>query len=147
MYQPLAFIVLVSAVRAGREDYDKHIADDKRNSYLYEVLTPDGVKETKAGDLHAGMLIKVKQNDMVPVDMLFLGGQLPKGHCFIDKSNLNGMDVYVYLCMYVCMYVCRMHFTSVNEQSINQSTNQSINFHSFIHSFIHLFCAENKNLH
>lgn len=94
MYQPLAFIVLVSAVRAGREDYDKHQADNKRNSYKYEVLSENGgLVETKAGDLHAGMIVKVKQNDMVPVDMLFLGGQLAKGHCFIDKSNLNGMKI------------------------------------------------------
>jgi hypothetical protein len=27
---------------------------------------------------------------MVPADMIFVGSALPKGHCFIDMSNLNG---------------------------------------------------------
>lgn len=37
MYQPLAFIVLVSAIRAASEDISKHKADGKRNGKLYRV--------------------------------------------------------------------------------------------------------------
>ncbi len=42
MYQPLAFIVFVSAVRAAGEDIDKHKADAKRNGYKYKVLRENG---------------------------------------------------------------------------------------------------------
>jgi phospholipid-transporting ATPase len=91
MYQPLAFIVMVSAIRAASEDYQKHKADAKRNGYLYEVLQGDGsFQKTKSGHLVVGNVIKVMENDMIPSDCVFLGSALPKGHCFIDKANLNG---------------------------------------------------------
>ena len=35
-------------------------------------------------------LSRVKKNEMIPADMIFLGSSNPKGHCFIDKANLNG---------------------------------------------------------
>ena len=91
MYQPLLFIVLVSAIRAASEDYEKHKADAKRNGYKYEVLQKDGkFKHIRSGDLKVGNIIKIKMNDMIPADCLLLNSSHKKGHCFIDKSNLNG---------------------------------------------------------
>jgi magnesium-transporting ATPase (P-type) len=93
MYQPLAFIVFVSAVRAAKEDYDKHKADAKRNGYPYQVSragkSNESFVEVESGDIRVGDIVKVKQNDMVPADMLFLGSALPKGHCFIVKLNIT----------------------------------------------------------
>ncbi len=97
MYQPLAFIIIVSAIRALSEDIAKHRADDKRNSYPYDILVGDQWKPVKSGDIAVGNIIRVKQNEMIPADMLFLGSSNPKGHCFIDKANLNGetkLEVY-----------------------------------------------------
>jgi len=90
MYQPLAFIVFVSACRAAKEDWDQHKADASRNGFPYDVMTDKGWKATESGDIRVGNIVKVKQNNMIPADMLFLGSSLSKGHCFIDKSNLNG---------------------------------------------------------
>lgn len=63
MYQPLAFIVLVSAARAISEDYGKHRADSKRNSYLYDALSPMGNEWTKvkSGELSVGHIVRVRQ--------------------------------------------------------------------------------------
>lgn len=66
MYQPLGFIVFVSAVRALVEDVAKHRNDNKRNSYAYDVLDGDAWKPVRSGDLEVGMIVKVKQNEMVP---------------------------------------------------------------------------------
>jgi len=90
MYQPLAFIVFVSACRAAKEDWDKHKADAQRNGFKYGVYKNGEVVETESGDIRVGDVVKVLQNNMIPADMLFLGSALAKGHCFIDKSNLNG---------------------------------------------------------
>lgn len=104
MYQPLAFIVLVSAVRAISEDWVKHKADSKRNSYQYLALrpTPDGAKfiPVASGQLMVGDVVKVRKNEMIPADMIFIGSALLKGHCFIDKANLNGET-----CLEVCTSV------------------------------------------
>ncbi len=97
MYQPLAFIVLVSAARAISEDVSKHKADNKRNSYCYDVYHAGEWAPTPSGDLRVGHVVRVRQNEMVPADMLFLGSSLSQGHCFIDKANLNGetkLEVY-----------------------------------------------------
>jgi phospholipid-translocating P-type ATPase (flippase) len=92
MYQPLAFIVAVSALRAGMEDWNKHKADRKRNGYEYAVYTGSGggFEQKASGDLVVGDIVKVMENDMIPSDCIFLGSALEKGHCFIDKANLNG---------------------------------------------------------
>jgi len=90
MYQPLAFIVLVSAVRAATEDFAKHQADARRNSFLYDVLRPEGWAKVKSGNIQVGDIVKVKQDDMIPADIVFISSALEKGHCFIDKANLNG---------------------------------------------------------
>jgi len=90
MYQPLAFIVFVSACRAAKEDWDRHKADSNRNGFKYDVLRDGRLEQVESGDIHVGDVVKVVQNTMIPADMLFLGSAHAKGHCFIDKSNLNG---------------------------------------------------------
>lgn len=90
-YQPLLFILCVSGLRAASEDWNKHKADAKRNSYPYEILGQDGkFKTVQSGELKVGNIVKVKQDEMIPCDVVFIGSALTKGHCFIDKANLNG---------------------------------------------------------
>ncbi len=45
---------------------------------------------THSGDIKCGSIIKVFKNQMIPCDMILLGTSETKGHCFIDKANLNG---------------------------------------------------------
>ena len=79
MYQPLAFIVFVSACRAAKEDWDKHKADAGRNGFKYKVLQDGEFVERESGDIKVGEIVKVEQNNMIPTDMLFLGSSLAKG--------------------------------------------------------------------
>lgn len=77
-------------MRAGSEDRGKHRADEQRNRYPYKKLASSGLIPVRAGDIKAGDIIRVEQNEMIPADIIFLGSALKKGHCFIDKANLNG---------------------------------------------------------
>ena len=91
MLMPLGFVILVSAFRAILEDLAKHKLDNKRNGALYNVLQPDAtLAQIKSGQIKVGNVVKVEQNQMIPADMIFLSSSFDKGHCFIDKSNLNG---------------------------------------------------------
>jgi magnesium-transporting ATPase (P-type) len=101
MYYPLVFIVVVSGIRAIAEDVTRHSADKKRNGYLYDVLaTTEGKtiwNKTPSGELKVGNIIRIKKNEMIPSDLLLLATSNDKGHCFIDKANLNGetkLEVY-----------------------------------------------------
>lgn len=84
------FIIGVSALRAATEDKSKHNADAVRNGHAYNVVRPQGLVPTASGELRVGDIVQVRKDEMVPADMLFLGSSLAKGHCFIDKANLNG---------------------------------------------------------
>jgi magnesium-transporting ATPase (P-type) len=90
MYQPLFFIVCVSALRAFSEDRVRHNEDAKRNGYKYDVYENGKWTPTKSGDLKVGHLVKILENEMIPCDIVLVGSALEKGHCFIDKANLNG---------------------------------------------------------
>ena len=90
MYEPLAFIVFISSLRAAKEDYDKHASDAKRNGYPFSVLRQRGWVECRSGDVRVGDLLRIKEGDMVPADCLLVTSSHAKGHCFIDKANLNG---------------------------------------------------------
>lgn len=102
MLYPLVFIILVSMVRSAFEDIQRYRADKKRNGFLYDVVSRDAQGKpcfipTESGSLQVGSIIRIKKNEMIPSDVLFLGSSNPKGICFIDKSNLNGetkLEVY-----------------------------------------------------
>ena len=92
MYQPLAFIVFVSACRAAKEDWDKHKADRSRNGFKYHVLQGGQFVETESGDIRVGQVVKVMQNNMVPADMLFINSALPKGRQATRNTACAGCD-------------------------------------------------------
>lgn len=65
---------------------DMHKADAQRNGFHYSVLRGnEGFKTTESGDIRVGDIVKVKQNNMIPADMLFLGSALAKGHWLVDS--------------------------------------------------------------
>lgn len=72
MYQTLGFIVIVSAIRAGIEDYGLHKADERRNRHPYKVLRGSQWVTVASGDLRVGDLVRVSKNDMIPADMVLL---------------------------------------------------------------------------
>lgn len=57
---------------------------------LRHAVTHGYFRAVCSGDLKVGHIVKVLKNQMVPCDMILLGTSEEKGHCFIDKSNLNG---------------------------------------------------------
>jgi magnesium-transporting ATPase (P-type) len=89
-YQPLTFILVVSAVRAAMEDFGRHKADDERNTYLYTVLRDGAFTKVQSGDIKVGDIVKVSENDVVPADMLFLGSSLPQVRvaCTLRRAHL-----------------------------------------------------------
>lgn len=104
MWVSLSAIMSISAVRALVEDYQRHQNDKKRNFAMYEVCNDVGnFVPIKSGEIKVGSIIKVKKDQMIPADVLFLGSSLREGNCFIDRANLNGetkLEVYTSLpCM------------------------------------------------
>lgn len=47
-------------------------------------------KQVKWRDIRVGQIIKVRENEYFPCDMLLLNTSLPKGLCYIETKNLDG---------------------------------------------------------
>lgn len=103
MWMTLFCIMAISAIRAALEDYGKHKGDEKRNSAVYEMLQSDGTwAKVKSGRIMTGNIVKVKKNQMLPADMIFLASSFPEGHCFLDRANLNG-ETQLEVCLSILM--------------------------------------------
>lgn len=79
---PSQLTTTASAVLSEEEKLNQRRAMAKKNNRHYRLA--------ESGSIKCGDIIKVYKNQMVPCDMILLGTSEPKGHCFIDKANLNG---------------------------------------------------------
>ncbi len=46
--------------------------------------------ETKSLDIQVGCIVKVKENQFFPCDMMMVNSSLPKGIAYVETKNLDG---------------------------------------------------------
>lgn len=83
IFMPLSFVISVSAVKDLFEDLKRKQSDKELNGMKTEVLTDAGWRECQWKDLRLGNLVKVKQNEMIPADMVMLQSTEEKRNCYI----------------------------------------------------------------
>lgn len=88
---PLSFIVLLSMVKDGFEDYKRYKSDQEENNkqtfiYRNKKFERCPWKEVKAGDL-----VKVTKDNFFPCDLILIASsEFRKAQCFIETKNLDG---------------------------------------------------------
>ncbi|KAL3516320.1 hypothetical protein ACH5RR_023222 [Cinchona calisaya] len=87
---PLAFVLLVTAVKDAYEDYRRHRSDKIENNRLAWVLVNDSFQQKKWKDIRAGEIIKISANDSLPCDMVLLSTSDPTGVAYVQTINLDG---------------------------------------------------------
>jgi phospholipid-transporting ATPase len=89
---PLIVILAVSAVRAGLEDRQRALEDEKINHMKLKRLDPDNVEmvDVLSQDLRVGDLILVEEGQEFPADLILLASSREVGTAFIDTANLDG---------------------------------------------------------
>lgn len=92
MLVPLTFVVFVSMIKDIFEDMKRHQSDNLENNRLVSVGNPEtgafGPKKWK--ELHVGQIVKIKQDEFFPADLVLLNSSAPKGICYIETKNLDG---------------------------------------------------------
>ncbi|KAB1201997.1 Phospholipid-transporting ATPase 1 [Morella rubra] len=87
---PLAFVLLVTAVKDAYEDFRRHRSDRIENNQLASVLVNDQFQAKKWKDIRVGEIIKIHANETIPCDMVVLSTSDPTGVAYVQTINLDG---------------------------------------------------------
>ncbi|GAU88520.1 hypothetical protein RvY_01206 [Ramazzottius varieornatus] len=88
---PLSFILFVSACKEIFEDAKRRKADNIANNRKVLALKSSfGFEETKWSKIMVGDVVKVRNNEEFPSDLILLSSSEPHGVCYIETSNLDG---------------------------------------------------------
>lgn len=87
---PLAFVLLVTAVKDAYEDWRRHKSDKVENNRLALVLVNGQFQEKKWKDVRVGEVIKINANKAIPCDFVLLSTSDPTGVAYVQTLNLDG---------------------------------------------------------
>ena len=89
-YFPLLFVLMVSIIREGIEDFRRYRSDRKTNMMGFKKLLSKGqLWDIQSKDIKVGDILLVEENSTFPADMILLksSGEL---NCYIQTSSLDG---------------------------------------------------------
>ncbi|XVE68522.1 hypothetical protein DITRI_Ditri09bG0074800 [Diplodiscus trichospermus] len=87
---PLAFVLLVTAVKDAYEDFRRHRSDRIENNRLASVLVNDQFQQKKWKNIQVGEVIKIHANETIPCDIVLLSTSDPTGVAYVQTINLDG---------------------------------------------------------
>ncbi|KAK4481259.1 hypothetical protein RD792_012143 [Penstemon davidsonii] len=87
---PLLFVLTVTAVKDGYEDWRRHRSDRNENNRESLVLQPDEFSLKRWKKIQAGEVVKINSDETMPCDMVLLGTSDPSGIAYIQTMNLDG---------------------------------------------------------
>ena len=87
----LAFVVLVSMIKDAYEDWKRQESDMKENRTKTIRHVQNGIKgKIFWKDVRCGYIIEVKEDQVVPADMVLLYSSGQKGSCYVETKSLDG---------------------------------------------------------
>ncbi|PON66864.1 P-type ATPase, subfamily IV [Parasponia andersonii] len=87
---PLAFVLLVTAVKDAYEDFRRHRSDRIENNRLAMVLVNNEFQPKSWKDIQVGEIIKIQANETIPCDIVLLSTSDPTGVAYVQTINLDG---------------------------------------------------------
>uniref|UniRef100_A0A5B6ZC45 Phospholipid-transporting ATPase n=1 Tax=Davidia involucrata TaxID=16924 RepID=A0A5B6ZC45_DAVIN len=87
---PLLFVLCVTAIKDGYEDWRRHRSDRKENNREALVLQSGKFRLKKLEKIQAGEVLKICADETIPCDMVLLGTSDPNGIAYIQTMNLDG---------------------------------------------------------
>ena len=87
---PLIFVIALSMLREGFEDFQRYRSDLETNNSETAVSKNGRFETVKWKEVQVGDLVRVKADEFFPADLIVLGSSDPKGSCFIMTSPLDG---------------------------------------------------------
>ncbi|XP_071440397.1 phospholipid-transporting ATPase IF-like [Hetaerina americana] len=88
---PLVFVILITAVKQGYEDWLRHKFDAKVNSAPAVKIDSNGKRQfVECSSLTVGDIIRVENEEDLPCDMILLVSSRKDGKAYVTTANLDG---------------------------------------------------------
>ncbi|XP_061349951.1 phospholipid-transporting ATPase 1-like isoform X2 [Gastrolobium bilobum] len=87
---PLLFVLCVTAIKDGYEDWRRHRSDRNENNRESLVLQSGDFRSKKWKKIQAGEIVKIFADETIPADMVLLGTSDQSGLAYIQTMNLDG---------------------------------------------------------
>ncbi|MED6110245.1 Phospholipid-transporting ATPase 3, partial [Stylosanthes scabra] len=87
---PLSLVLLASLIKEAWEDWKRFQNDMAINNKMIEVLQDQQWVFVPWKSLQVGDIVKVKQDEFFPADLLFMASTNADGVCYIETANLDG---------------------------------------------------------
>ncbi|KAJ8015699.1 hypothetical protein DPEC_G00028830 [Dallia pectoralis] len=87
---PLFFVITVTAIKQGYEDWLRHKADNEVNKYLVTVLEDGKEIKTESEKIKVGDVVEVEEDETFPCDLILLKSSREDETCFVTTASLDG---------------------------------------------------------
>ncbi|XP_028969385.1 probable phospholipid-transporting ATPase IH isoform X3 [Esox lucius] len=87
---PLFFVITVTAIKQGYEDWLRHKADCSINECPVDVIQQGAVVRTESHKLRVGDIVMVREDDTFPCDLILLSSSRDDGTCYVTTASLDG---------------------------------------------------------
>uniref|UniRef100_A0A8C5M1H3 Phospholipid-transporting ATPase n=1 Tax=Leptobrachium leishanense TaxID=445787 RepID=A0A8C5M1H3_9ANUR len=87
---PLFFVITVTAIKQGYEDWLRHKADNAMNQYSVHVIQHGKLVRKQSKNLKVGDVVLVKEDEAFPCDLILLSTSREDGTCYVTTASLDG---------------------------------------------------------
>uniref|UniRef100_H2UJQ6 Phospholipid-transporting ATPase n=1 Tax=Takifugu rubripes TaxID=31033 RepID=H2UJQ6_TAKRU len=87
---PLFFVITVTAIKQGYEDWLRHKADCSINESPVDVVQQGKVVRTQSHKLRVGDIVVVREDETFPCDLILLSSSRHDGTCYVTTTSLDG---------------------------------------------------------
>ncbi|MBN3315148.1 AT11A ATPase, partial [Atractosteus spatula] len=87
---PLFFVITVTAIKQGYEDWLRHKADNAINQCPVHIIQHGKVVRKQSRKLRVGDIVLVKEDETFPCDLIFLSSSREDGTSFVTTASLDG---------------------------------------------------------
>ncbi|XP_023686300.2 phospholipid-transporting ATPase IH isoform X2 [Paramormyrops kingsleyae] len=87
---PLFFVITVTAIKQGYEDWLRHKADNAVNQCPVHIIQHGKVVRKQSRKLRVGDIVLVKEDETFPSDLILLSTSRDDGTCFVTTASLDG---------------------------------------------------------
>ncbi|XP_029794252.1 probable phospholipid-transporting ATPase IH [Suricata suricatta] len=87
---PLFFVITVTAIKQGYEDWLRHKADSAMNQCPVHFIQHGKLVRKQSRKLRVGDIVMVKEDETFPCDLIFLSSSRGDGTCHVTTASLDG---------------------------------------------------------